>query len=54
VEHHIKDLHFGVEKMAEEVSMSRNNLHRKIKSVTGFPPSELIRASGCAKQPNLA
>jgi AraC-like DNA-binding protein len=44
VEDHIKDPQFGVEKMAEEMSMSRTNLHRQIKSVTGFPPGELIRS----------
>lgn len=43
VEVNLSDPAFGVEKMASEMSMSRTNLHRKIKSVTGFPPSELIR-----------
>jgi AraC-like DNA-binding protein len=43
VENHIADSQFGVEKMAEEMSMSRTSLHRKIKTITGFPPSELIR-----------
>lgn len=44
VEQHIRNPLFGVEKMAEEMHMSRTNLHRKIKSITGFPPSELIRS----------
>jgi AraC-like DNA-binding protein len=35
---------FSVEKMAKEVGMSRTNMHRKIKAITGFPPSELIRS----------
>jgi AraC-like DNA-binding protein len=35
---------FGVEKMAAELNMSRTNLHRKLKAITGFPPSELIRS----------
>lgn len=43
VEGNISDPQFGVEKMATEMSMSRTNLHRKIKSITGFPPNELIR-----------
>lgn len=44
VEHNISDPLFGVEKMASEMNMSRASLHRKIKSITGFPPSELIRS----------
>ena len=53
VEDHIKDPQFGVEKMAEEMSMSRTNLHRKIKSVTGFPHSELIRSIRLRKAAKL-
>jgi AraC-like DNA-binding protein/tetratricopeptide (TPR) repeat protein len=44
VEHHMSDPLFGVEKMAEEIGMSRTNMHRKLKAITGFPPSELIRS----------
>lgn len=44
VEKNISDPLFGVEKMATELGMSRTNLHRKVKAVTGFPPSELIRS----------
>lgn len=44
VEAHMADTQFGVEKMAEEMHMSRTGLHRKIKSITGFPPSEFIRS----------
>lgn len=44
VEKNISDPLFGVEKMASELGMSRTNLHRKVKAVTGFPPSELIRS----------
>ncbi len=43
VENNLGDAQFGVEKMAMEMNMSRTSLHRKIKTVTGFPPSELIR-----------
>jgi AraC-like DNA-binding protein len=43
VESNIGDTLFGIDKMAEEVGMSRTNLQRKIKAITGFPPSELIR-----------
>jgi AraC-like DNA-binding protein len=44
VEKNMKDPLFGVEKMAKEMGMSRTNMHRKIKAITGFPPSELIRS----------
>jgi AraC-like DNA-binding protein len=43
VEDNMSDPSFNVEKMAREMGMSRANMHRKIKAVTGFSPSELIR-----------
>jgi AraC-like DNA-binding protein len=53
VENHMTDPQFGVEKMAQEMNMSRTNLHRKIKSITGFPPSELIRSIRLRKAARL-
>jgi len=53
VEEHLDDPQFGVEKMADEMNMSRTNLHRKIKSITGFPPSELIRSIRLRKAARL-
>lgn len=53
VENNIHDPQFSVEKMAMEMGMSRTNLHRKIKSVTGFPPSELIRSIRLRKAAKL-
>jgi AraC-like DNA-binding protein/tetratricopeptide (TPR) repeat protein len=44
VEKNIGDPLFGVEKMATEMNMSRTNLHRKLKSIVGLPPSEMIRS----------
>jgi AraC-like DNA-binding protein len=44
VEKNIADPQFGVEKMAEEMGMSRANLHRRLKSITGFSPSDFIRS----------
>ncbi len=44
VEYNIADPTFGVEEMARELGMSRTNMHRRIKALTGFPPSELIRS----------
>ena len=53
VDAHISDPNLNVEKMAEEMNMSRTSLHRKIKSVTGFPPSELIRSIRLRKAAKL-
>ncbi len=53
VEAHIGDSQLSVEKMAEEMNMSRTSLHRKIKSITGFPPSELIRSIRLRKAARL-
>jgi AraC-like DNA-binding protein len=53
VEEHIADTQLSVEKMAEEMNMSRTSLHRKIKSITGFPPSELIRSIRLRKAAHL-
>jgi AraC-like DNA-binding protein len=43
VESNMKDPSFSVEQMSKELGMSRTNMNRKIKALTGFPPSELIR-----------
>jgi AraC-like DNA-binding protein/tetratricopeptide (TPR) repeat protein len=44
VEKNISDSAFSVDAMARDLGMSRSNLHRKLKSITGFPPNELIRS----------
>jgi len=43
VQGNMSDPSFGVEKMAKEMGMSQTNMHRKLKAITGFPPSELIK-----------
>lgn len=43
VEANMSDSQLNVEKMAAEMHMSRTSLHRKLKSITGFAPSEFIR-----------
>lgn len=53
VENNISDPQFGVEKMAAEMNMSRTNLHRKLKSIMGLPPSELIRSIRLRKAAKL-
>ncbi|CCH52648.1 Sensor protein evgS [Fibrisoma limi BUZ 3] len=44
LEAHLDDSTFGVEPLAESVSMSRMHLHRKLKALTGMSANELIRA----------
>ncbi len=39
---HISDSQFGVEQMAEKMKLSRAQLFRKLKAITGLSPNELI------------
>jgi AraC-like DNA-binding protein len=43
VEKNLANASFSVEQMAREMGMSRTNMHRKLKSITGVPPGDLIR-----------
>jgi len=43
VENNMSNHLFGVDQMAKEIGMSRTNLHRKVKAITGLGPSYLIR-----------
>lgn len=40
---HLNDSDFGVDQMAEKIGMSRAQLYRKVKAITGFTPLDLIR-----------
>ena len=53
VEKNISDPRFSVEIMAEEMAMSRANLHRKLKTITGFAPSDFIRNVRLKRAANL-
>jgi AraC-like DNA-binding protein len=53
IDAHLGDSLFGVDKLASEMGMSRTNLHRKIKKITGLPPSELIRSIRMKKAASL-
>lgn len=44
IEAHIDDDQFGVEAMADDLAMSRRNLTRKLKALTGSAPAQLIRS----------
>jgi len=43
VEEHIEDSVFNVEKFAAEMFLSRSQLHRKLKALTGYSTTEFIR-----------
>lgn len=43
LQQHLNDADFNVERMGEEMAMSRVQLYRKIKSLTGMTPVELLR-----------
>ena len=43
VETHLSDENFTVEQLAEEIFISRGQLHRKLKALTGLSPSVFIR-----------
>ena len=40
---HISDTLFGVDTFAEEIAISRSQLHRKLIALVGEPPGDLIR-----------
>ena len=43
VEHNLQNEHFSVEELAEFVNMSRSNLHRRLRELTGQSVSQFIR-----------
>lgn len=43
IEQRITDSQLSVEELSKELAMSRSNLHKKLKSLTGIGPNELIR-----------
>ncbi len=43
IEANLSDEHFGVSELAREMSMSRSNLHRKVKAITNITASQFIR-----------
>lgn len=43
IDEHIEDPEFNVEKLADEVGVSRTHLHRKLKDLIGMTPSDYIR-----------
>jgi signal transduction histidine kinase/DNA-binding response OmpR family regulator len=44
VEAHLDDEQYSVDRLGDEIGLSRTQLHRKLKALTGQGPGELIRA----------
>jgi DNA-binding response OmpR family regulator len=44
VEEHLDDEQYGVDQLGDEIGLSRTQLHRKLKGLTGQGPGELIRS----------
>ena len=53
IERHLDDETFSVEKLAELMFTNRSHFQRKVKSLTGSSPSELIRNARLAKSREL-
>ena len=49
LQQHLGDADFNVERIGEEMGMSRVQLYRKIKSLTGTTPVELLRKARLAR-----
>lgn len=45
IQQHLSDSAFSVERIGEEIGMSRVQLYRKVKAMTGMSPVELLRKS---------
>lgn len=43
IEKHISDVNFTVESLADIVNISRSNLQRKLKSISGYSPGDYLR-----------
>lgn len=53
LQQHLHDADFNVERIGEEMGMSRVQLYRKVKSLTGMTPVELLRKSRVARGKQL-
>ena len=53
VEEHLDDEYFGIPELCRAIGMSRTQLHRKLKALTGRPTSHYLRAIRLAKAREL-
>ena len=49
IQQHLADSDFSVERLGEEIGLSRVQLYRKVKVLTGKTPVELLRKAGLMK-----
>ena len=49
LQQHLQDADFNVERIGEEMGMSRVQLYRKVKALTGVTPVELLRKARLAR-----
>ena len=43
INEHIPDESFSIEELVSEAGMSRSQVHRKLRALTGIPPSAYVR-----------
>ena len=43
IEQHLEESEFDLERLSEEMNMSKSTLYRKIKSMTGLTPLDFVR-----------
>ena len=53
LQQHLHDADFNVERIGEEMGMSRVQLYRKVKSLTGMTPVELLRKARLSRGKQL-
>lgn len=53
IDHNISDADYSIEKLAAALSMSRSNLQRKIKGISGMTPNDYIRVLKLKKAARL-
>lgn len=53
IEQHLSDAGFRVDNMGDEIGLSRIQLYRKTKALTGYPPLELLRVARLKKAAQL-
>lgn len=53
IDDHMSDYEYGVEQLSQDIFMSRSQLFRKLKALTGYSPFELIRNARLQKARQL-
>lgn len=53
IQDHLSDSELSVEKIGEEIGLSRVQLYRKVKALTGYSPVEMLRKARLARARHL-